>query len=351
MRVSKEVKVGLLAVVAAVALYFGFTFLKGSNIFSDSRTFYAVYDSVDGLTVSNPVLLNGVKVGIVQEVHLEPKHANRIVVGMDINEDIDVGDSTIASLSSSSVLGGKAIVLLMRPNVKRYDGGDTLISHTETSLMSILTAKAMPLMGSVDSTLIKINQFFDKDAKESMQATLLNAQASSETMKNILLMNQRNINEITTNLNHLTGSLKQTQRKFDHLAGNLNSITDSLKKVELNDMIRNMNNTVEEAQVAVKKFNENTGTLGKLMNNDSLYNNLNNSAASMDALMVDFKANPKRYVHFSVFGGGAKAKEEPQPAAPKAAFAAPKPATTETKVKTNETGDTTKVKTETPSKQ
>ncbi len=306
MRVSKEVKVALLGVVAVVALYFGFTFLKGSNIFSSSRTFYAVYDSVDGLTVSNPVLLNGVKVGIVQEVHLVPQRGNRIVVAMDINEDIDVGDSTIASLSSSSVLGGKAIELKMRSNRVRFEGGDTLISYTETSLMNMLTAKAMPLMGSIDSTVVKINQFFDKDAKKSMQATMLNAQASSEAMKNILLMNQRNINEITSNLNQLTGSLKQTQRKFDHLAGNLNLITDSLKKVELNEMIRNMNNTVEEAQIAVKKFNENTGTLGKLMNDDSLYNNLNATASSMDALMVDFKANPKRYVHFSVFGGGTK---------------------------------------------
>jgi len=165
-------------------------------------------------------------------------------------------------------------------------------------------------MGSVDSTIIKINQFFDKDAKESMQATLLNAQASSETMKNILLMNQRNIHNITSNLNQLTGSLKLTQQKMDHLAGNLEVITDSLKRVEINQMIRNMNTTVAEAQTAVKKFNENTGTLGKLMNNDSLYNNLNNTAASMDALMVDLKANPKRYVHFSVFGKTASPPEE-----------------------------------------
>ena len=118
-------------------------------------------------------------------------------------------------------------------------------------------------------------------------------------------MNQRNLNMITTNLSELTSDLKTTQRKFDHLAGNLNTITDTLKKAEVNKMIRNMNATVAEAQTAVKKFNENTGTLGKLMNNDSLYNNLNSSAKNMDALMIDLKANPKRYVHFSVFGKSA----------------------------------------------
>lgn len=305
MRVSKEVKVALLGIVAVVALYLGFVFLKGTNVFSDTNRFFVVYNSVDGLTVSNPVLLNGVKVGIVQEVNLQPERGNRIVVAMEINKNIDVGDSTVASLSSSSVLGGKAIDLKMGRNSKHYEGGDTLISFVQTSLMSVLTAKAMPMMGSIDSTIIKINHFFDEDAKKSMQATLLNAQASSETMKNILAMNQRNIHNITSNLNQLTGSLKQTQQKFDRLASNLTTITDTLKRAEINQMIANMNTTVSEAQMAVKKFNENTGTLGKLMNNDSLYNNLNNTAASMDALMVDLKANPKRYVHFSVFGKSA----------------------------------------------
>ncbi|KAA9340824.1 MlaD family protein [Adhaeribacter soli] len=305
MKISKEVKVALLGVAAAVALYLGFTFLKGSDIFSKTRTFYAVYDSVDGLTISNPVLLNGVKVGIVQDVQLIPERKNQIVVTMDVDKKIDIGDSTVANLSSSSILGGKAITLVMGANAKRYEGGDTLISFVETSITDMLTAKAMPLVGRVDSTLLKINEFFDKDAKKSLQATMLNAQASTEAMKNILIMNQRNLNEITTNLSELTHNLKSTQRKFDKLAGNLATISDTLKASELNETIRNMNATVAEAQMAVKKFNQNTGTLGKLMNDDSLYNNLNSTARNMDALMVDLKANPKRYVHFSVFGKSA----------------------------------------------
>src|SRR5690606_16198700 len=105
----------------------GYTFLRGSNLFSTTRTYYAVYDTVDGLTVSNPVLLNGVKIGIVQDVKLQPRNKNRILVTLDINEDIDIGDSTIANLSSSSILGGKAVTLLMRANSRRYEGGDTLI--------------------------------------------------------------------------------------------------------------------------------------------------------------------------------------------------------------------------------
>jgi phospholipid/cholesterol/gamma-HCH transport system substrate-binding protein len=304
-KISKEVKVALLGVVAIVALVLGYTFLRGSNIFSKSRPFYAVYDSVDGLTVSNPVLLNGVKVGIVQDVQLEPSLKNKIVVTMDIDKKVDIGDSTIANLSSSSILGGKAINLEMGLNTKRFEGGDTLIANVETSITDMLSAKAMPLAGRIDSTLIRINAILNEESKKSIQATLKNTQAASEILKNILTMNQQNITGITTNLNDLSYSLKSTQRKFDQMAGNLNTLTDTLKAAEINKMVRNLNATVAEAQTAVQKFNQNSGTLGKLMNDDSLYNNLNNSARNMDALMIDLKANPKRYVHFSVFGKAA----------------------------------------------
>ncbi len=302
MRISKEIKVALLGVVAAVALFFGYKFLRGSDLFSKTRTFYAVYESVDGLTVSNPVVLNGVKVGIVQEVVLIPEQKNKICIKMDINKDIDVGDSTVASLESSSILGGKSITLIMGRNTRRYDGDDTLISHIEVGLTTLLAARAMPLAGKIDTAIANINAFFDAEANKSMHATLANTEASTEALKKILEMNQRNLSVITGNLSELSGSLKGTQQRFNYLADNLNSITDTLKTTQINQAVRNMNATIMEAQTAVKRFNDKTGTIGKLMNDDSLYNNLNNTARDMDALMIDLKENPKRYVHFSLFG-------------------------------------------------
>jgi phospholipid/cholesterol/gamma-HCH transport system substrate-binding protein len=304
--ISKEVKVALLGVVAIVALYFGFLFLKGTDFFSSTKTYYVIYENVDGLTVSSPVVLNGVQVGVVQKMDIMLDKKNHIHVALNVNEDIPVGDSTIASLTSSDLLGGKAITLFMKNNTRRYKGGEMLISYTQQSLTDMLTAKAMPVLGKVDSTLLRFNSFFNDEAKNSLRATILNTEATTEAVRDMMLANQRNINAITTNMAALTGQLQQTERKFSILASNLNQITDTLKATPINATIRDLNATVAEAQTALHKFNQNTGTMGRLMNDDSLYANMNSSTESLNALLKDLKANPKRYVHFSLIGGGTK---------------------------------------------
>lgn len=309
MNISKEVKVALLGVVAIVALYFGFLFLKGTDFFSSTKSYHVTYDNVDGLTASSPVVLNGVQVGIVKKMDILLEKDNRIKVTLDINDDIPVGDSTIASLTSSDLLGGKAITLYLRNSTRRYEGGEMLISHTQQSLTDMLTAKAMPVLGKVDSTLLKFNEFFNEEAKRSLRATLLNTQATTEAVRHMLIANQRNINAITTNLAMLTGQLQATEHKFNRLASNLNQITDTLKVTPINATIRDLNATVAQAQTAINKFNQNTGTMGRLMNDDSLYANMNASTESLNALLKDLKANPKRYVHFSLFGGGTKVEK------------------------------------------
>jgi phospholipid/cholesterol/gamma-HCH transport system substrate-binding protein len=310
--VSKEAKVALLAIVALVALFFGFRFLKGSNIFSSDRTYYATYDNVDGLNVSAPVMLNGVQIGLVKDLQLQPQQGNRIRIAIEVRPDVEIGDSTVASLSGS-LLGSKNITLLQGRNTKIYDGGQELRSYHAASITDAFQAKALPVLGTVDSTLIKVNSFLSKEARVSLQQTLQNTQASTEAMKNLLVMNQRNINQITANMAKLTRSLNETERKFDQVANNLALITDTLKGAPIAGTVRRLNTTVGEAQVAMKQLNQSLtstkGSLGKLMNDDSLYTNLNKTAASSNALLTDLKANPKRYVHFSVFGGGGKEKK------------------------------------------
>lgn len=306
MNISKEVKVALLAVVAITALYFGFLFLKGTDFFSSTRTYYVVYESVDGLTVSSPVVLNGVHVGVVQEMNLLLEQNNQVRIAINVNEEIPVGDSTIASLTSSDLLGGKAITLYLRNNSRLYKGGETLIPFIQQSLTDKLTASAMPVMGKVDSALWRFNNFFNEEAARSLRATILNTQATTEAARDMLQTNQKNINAITSNLSALTASLVRTEQKFSQLAANLNQITDTLKTTPINETIRELNATVSEVQVALNKFNQNSGTMGRLMNDDSLYLNMNASTQSLNALLKDFKKNPKRYVHFSLIGGGTR---------------------------------------------
>lgn len=309
MKFSKELKVALLGIVAIAALYVGFLFLKGTNIFSSTRTFYATYTSVEGLAVSSPVVLNGFRVGLVKEMTLQQEKGNKILVALDIEKDIDVGDSTIAMLVSSDLLGGKSIELYMGRNNVRYNGGEHLIPYVKQSITDMFTKRAMPVLETVDSTLIKLNQFLDKDAKKSIQSILQNAEATSEALRAIALANQGNINQITGNLAALTSSLRGTEAKFSQLASNLNTMSDSVDMRSINRTIRGLDSTVTQAQLTMRRINENNGSLGKFMNDDSLYRNLNASSASLNELLMDLKANPKRYVHFSLIGGGTKVEK------------------------------------------
>ncbi|GAB2769031.1 phospholipid/cholesterol/gamma-HCH transport system substrate-binding protein [Hymenobacter luteus] len=309
---SKEIKVALLGIVAVALLIVGFNFLKGSNILSTDRTYYAKYDNVDGLNVGNPVILNGIKVGQVKEMTLVPEEGNRVKVAVELQKGVTVGDSTVASLSGS-LLGSKTITLFLGKNTKVYDGGEELKSYTVASITDAFQAKALPVLGTVDSTLIKVNGFLNKDAKVSLQATLQNAQGSTEALKNLLLMNQRNINQITSNMARLTADLNKTSAKFDRIAANFSTLSDSLKNAPVGPAMRKLNATMTEAQGTMTTLNrslsDQQGSLGKLLRDSTLYNNLNATAASSNALLQDLKANPKNYVHFSVFGGG-KAKQK-----------------------------------------
>lgn len=302
MRISKEIKVALLGIVALVVLYFGFAFLKGSNIFSDTRSYFVVYNNVDGLTLSNPVLLNGIKVGAVKDMQLLVNQGNRIQVELSVREDLQIGDSTIASLISSDLLGSKAIILYPGNSSVMYDGGETLIPYKETSITDMLSSKAVPVIDRVDTTLVRVNRLLDSEAKGNIQAILANSKESTEALNTLIRSNQQNINAITTNLNQLVSSLRQTQQHIDRIAVNMTEITDTLKQVEITKLVNNANSAVTELETAVAKLNSDKNTIGLMMNDDELYRNFDRSTKALNMLLRDIQANPKRYVQFSLIG-------------------------------------------------
>ena len=311
---SKEIKVGLLAVVALVALAVGFNFLRGSNILSNDRTYYAIYPKVDGLAVGAQVVLNGIKVGQVKNLELLPDQNNSIKASLELEKGIQVGDSTKAGLSGS-LLGAKTITLVLGADSKKFTGGETLKTTTAVSLTDVVQARATVLLDTVNSTLAHINGFLNKDAQTNIQGTLVGARQSTEALQHLIAANQANINQITRNFAQMSAVLNKSTAKLDRIASNFSQLSDSLKTAPVGPALRNLNATLAEAQTSLKgvstALNDKTGSLGKLINDTLLYNNLNATAASSNALISDMKANPKRYVHFSVFGGGKdKTKKE-----------------------------------------
>lgn len=302
MKISKEIKVALLGIVAIAILYFGFMYLKGSDIFSDSRRYFVVYDNVDGLAVSNPVILNGIQVGTVQQLRLMTENQNKVQVEVEVLKDLQIGDSTIAALGNSDLLGSKAITLYLGNSTNTYEGGETLIPFMQSSITEMISTKTVPIIDKVDTTLARVNRLLDSEAKDNLQQILANTAATSASVNEILKANQKNINQITSNINDLTNSLRKTQRNIDRLTLNMADITDSLKQVEINQLVSNANEAVKELQSAAAKLNSEEGSIGKLMHDEQLYENMNRSTEALNLLLRDIQAYPKRYVSFSVFG-------------------------------------------------
>ncbi len=316
MKVSKEVKVGLLALVSGVILYLGFNFLKGSDFFSPNNSYYVVYDNIGGLTESNTVMLNGFAVGRVKKIELLQNQGNKLRVTLDINKDVVLTDSTAAVLASSSVLGGKAISLKVGPGNRVLQDEDTLIASTEKSISEMVNEKITPITENVDTALVNLNVLIKKfqAMSSNIDATLVNLRATSSTLNSTLAQNQRAIQGIASNLNTLSASMNDPQTGVRPLLGKFNSFADTLSQMQLAQTVERTNRSIDNLNQMLTQINQGQGSLGKLTKNDSLYNNLNQFAANLDALVVDLKANPKRYVSISVFGRKEKKPKEEKPA-------------------------------------
>jgi phospholipid/cholesterol/gamma-HCH transport system substrate-binding protein len=302
MTLTKEAKVGLLALVAGIMLYVGFNFLKGSNFFSPTNKYFVVYDNVEGLATSNQVVLNGVNVGRVSAIKLLTDKNNLILVVLEMNSDVVIGDSTRALLSNDGLLGGKSIHLQLGKNSKILESGDTLIGAKPKGFAELLSAKAMPIMANLDSTVYKLNALFGDELGLSIKNTLHNFELASYDLKLTMSTSKRDIAGITNNLNALSGSLKETERAIKPLLQKMSSFADSLNDLPLKKAVANANAAMKNLNEVSSKINEGNGSIGLLINDKSLYQKLDNSAKDLDLLLIDVKKNPKRYVHFSVFG-------------------------------------------------
>jgi len=293
---TREVKVGIMAIVAIFVLYFGLNFLKGIDIFSPKGNYYATYENIGGLVPSSPVYVKGYKVGQVEEVKYDFSKQKSFVIKISVSKDIQLPKGTIVELYDDGLMGGKAIQLVYAPitaSETMYASGDTLESHVGIGLMGQLTGDLMPKIESISSqadSLIRSvrvlveNKNLNKSLA-SIERTTSDLAVSSNQLKKMM---NNDVPHILSDVNVLTTDFKQ--------------ITGNLKKIDYAATFASIDHTIANLNLVSDKLNSSEGTIGLLLNNKDLYINLSNTASSADKLMIDLQKNPKRYVHFSLFG-------------------------------------------------
>lgn len=314
MKIKNETKVGILAAFALALLIIGYNFLKGNSIFSSETVLYAKYTHVDGLGVSKPVLINGFQIGRVDNLELKPDGS--IVATLKIRDEYKIPINTIARLESTDLLGGKAIVMELGNSTEYAEDGYTLNSNVEKGIMDAVQPvqkKAELIITKMDSILTSVNAIlnpnFQKNVEKSftsIASTLETLESTSKKVDNLVGAESSKLSNILGNVESITTNFKNNGAKIDAVLSNLNTVTDKMAALNFKQTIDNANKAVADLQVMVNNLKEGKGSLGKLLNDEEMYNNLNNASKNLDNLMIDLKANPKRYVHFSVFGGGNK---------------------------------------------
>ncbi|MGB0391926.1 MAG: MlaD family protein [Salibacteraceae bacterium] len=288
----KEIKVGILTLIGLVVAWFGFNYLKGNSLFNKGFTFYSVYQDVEGLHVGSKVVLNGFPIGKVKTIQFLGGGSGRLVAEYVVtDESIQISENTVAQVLSTDLFGSKAINLIIgdAPNLAKT--GDTLKSLDAEGMMSEINRRIAPYEERAKSLLIRIDTL------------LQTVQISLNAVNEIMTAEKSNINQITSNLASVTSNLKENNHHISSSLENIHVLTDSLSQTDINQILDNANLAVLSMKDAMDKLNNGGGTMGKLMNDSSLYINLNQSAADLDVLLKDMKENPKRYVHFSIWGG------------------------------------------------
>ena len=292
---TKEVKIALTAIVGIVVLFYGLQVLKGLNVFSTDITYYVAFDDVSGLSPSSPVYANGYRVGVVKSLNYDYNPQGKIVAELDLNKNMRVPRGSHAELASDLLGNIKINLVLSEDPINMIGHGDTIPGEMEMGMMTKVS-KMLPaiehMMPKLDSIITSLN-------------TLLADPALRNTLHNVEGMTG-NLNATSAELKSLSASLNREvpgmMNKANGVLDNTQQLTGNLAAIDVEGMAAKVNQTLANVEQMTQKLNSNEGTLGLLMRDATLYNNLSSTAASADSLLIDFKAHPKRYVHFSVFG-------------------------------------------------
>ena len=308
---NKELKIGLLAVTAIIALVFGVNYLKGINILNDNRNFYAVYENIGGLQVGSPVMVNGYKVGMVSNIDLLFEKNQNLLVSISIDKEFDISTNTVCKIVNQDLMGTKGIALMVGDTDELASIGDTLISGIEGSLQDEVNAQILPLknkaeslIGSIDSVMMIVTAVLNKDTRESLRNSLQSLDKTFSLMTStmmkvdsMVMINDNRISKVIQNLESITSNLESSNGEIKTILTNFASISDSLAKSDIATTLRNVSEITT-------KINNGEGSIGLLLKDDKIYANFEKSTRELAALLEDIKKHPSRYDNFSIIGGG-----------------------------------------------
>jgi phospholipid/cholesterol/gamma-HCH transport system substrate-binding protein len=314
LKISNETKIGALTAIAITTLILGYSYLSGNDVFSNSNEFYAIYKSVEGLSVSKPVLVNGFQIGRVSKMQLH--NDGRTVVEFKVDKKYKVPVNTLAKLVSTDLLGGKAIVFELGTSKEYAEDQDTLRADVQGSLAESLQpiqTKAENLITKLDSSLAAVNKILNPNFQKNVDRSFTSIANSLQTLEgttqkidNLVAAQTGHINGILSNAEIVSDNLRTTTGTLTGITTNVQKFSGNLANSNIRQTLDNANKAVADLQATMSNINSNHGSLGLLLHDDSLYRNLQHASGNLNLLFLDLKANPKRYVHFSVFGGSKK---------------------------------------------
>ena len=286
---SKEFKIGLITVISGALLYYGFNFLRGSDLFSPTKRFYATYKNVSGLNVSNPIYFNGLPVGRVSGFKLV-QDKGYIVVSLDIDEGLVIGEDASATLANDGLFGGKAIVLSVGESLEQAVSGDTLGSDMDGGIMS----QFEPVADNLNTTITKLNDVLDKINSTDIEGLVDTLKYSVGTVTD--KVTEMDVEAILGNVDEMVISFKKRSDQLDTLISGSSTLIDSLNTLPFKESVTKLNESMDELKSLMLAIQSDEGTLGKMINNDSIYNNLNKLLVDMDELVIHFNNYPKDFM-------------------------------------------------------
>lgn len=294
---NKEFKVGLFVAAGLALLYLGFNYLKGVDFFSSTNKYYAVYDNVDQLAASNPILVNGFAVGRVSKIKILQEKQNKILVELDIDSEVILGDSSKAILTSD-FLGGKSIVLSIGRIRKPLQPNDTVLAEVAKGMFDVISETATPVADNVQTTLRKFNSIIDNLSRNSQQLELIFAKllVTPDLINQTLRTTNGKVEDLSGNFKDVAANLNGTLNELKPTLANFQIISDSLKQMQLNETIAKTQLTLAQLNETLSKLNKGDNTASKLMTEDSLYVNLNNLLMRLDTLAIHFNDNPRHFL-------------------------------------------------------